>query len=153
MPKINLAAVVHGLDGKAIKNGGDELELLLDKEQKPVRAPSGEPLAKLNADGTPVVKKPAPDLTVKDVCTQALHGFLPSDKAAGTPEGKDVAAKMMLAIKLHSGGEQALSAEEVTLLKDRVREMFAPQFVVVFRVCGVLDPSDKDFQLPKEKAK
>jgi len=151
MPKINLGTVLTTLKNEPFKNGSPELKFLLDADGKIRRSPAGEPLVELHPDGRPVIVKEAPDMTLGDVCLAALNATLQSDKQA-TPELKDQTAKFMLAIKLSNGGEQDLTADEITMLKKRVQEMYAPSYVVVVRACAALDPSDPACHTGKAKA-
>jgi hypothetical protein len=90
----------------------------------------------LDADGQTLKQSPdGPDALLSSVAVQALFAVLPGDDKLAPQKKADIGA---LGLKLHSGGEQELTVENIALIKERVARMFAP--LVVTRAWALLDP-------------
>ena len=71
----------------------------------------------LDGNGIPKDEKGEPTL-LKDVCVAALVSELPSDREKA--DGAEKFKRYILAGKINKGGVVELTADEVTMLKDRI---------------------------------
>lgn len=74
-------------------------------------------------------------LTLQRVCEDALIASYPDEQTLPSDEKN---RRFWLAIKIH-GGEQNLSADEITMLKKVIGKGYGP--LVVGRAFGMLDPN------------
>jgi hypothetical protein len=82
-----------------------------------------------------VIKDGKNDLTLSTVCCGALLTPLPDETNLSADEK---VRRFKLAVKLCDGGQQDLSSEEITMLKQLVGKVYPP--LTVGRAFEILDP-------------
>jgi hypothetical protein len=84
-------------------------------------------------------KRPcATEVTLGDVSVRALMAVAPDEQNLA---GEEKFKRFVLAMKIKDGGEVALSAEDIALLKKLIGKIYAP--LVVGRAFPLLDPGEK----------
>ncbi len=86
--------------------------------------------------GSPIKDSGSEDLTLSAVCCTVLLSPYPDEQNLG---GKDKVRRYKLALKVSEGGEQEVSAEDISDLKALIAKGYAP--LVVGRAYEILDPS------------
>jgi hypothetical protein len=117
---IDFTQLLIGVDGKALFQGGDDC--LPQPADKPPLIP-GRTCSKS-------------DLSLSDVSVGALESMLESDR---NEDAKKRFERDLLARKVYKQSAIVLSAEEVTLIKDRIGKAYGPS--IVGAAWPLLDPS------------
>ena len=91
----------------------------------------------LDLNGKPVVDD-GKEVTLGDVAVRALMSLAQDEQSLA---GEEKFKRFALAMRLKDGGEVAVSAEDIAMLKKLIGKLYTP--LVVGRAFPLLDPSEK----------
>lgn len=89
-------------------------------------------------DGKPMksdASSDSPNATLKSICLSALMASLPDEQHL---PGTEKIVRYKLAIRIHDGGSQEFTPEEVTKMRDLIGKVYTT--LVVGRAFDMLDP-------------